>query len=137
MLNHKRCRRFHMLHHQSSGLDVRRQYIRKAKDCSHLFLHFQISKVICIQIWKLCLPKNKNLKKTRYAKLPMDCDSSRTLYDLNVVCKSNHTKSSKYYKKRSINKLSSRIVHQQFASYNFIRIIHSIKNVLSTIMVVT
>jgi hypothetical protein len=49
--------------------------------------------------------------------------------DLKVVCKSNHTKSSKYYQKLSINWLSSRIVHQQFAGYNFIRIIHSMKNV--------
>ena len=122
----------------------------KSKTVHHCLYSFKLSKVICIRIWKLCLPKNMNLKKTRYAMLPIDCDSSRTLYDLNVVCKSNHTKSSKYYKKCSINWLSSRIMHQQFAGYNFIRImhqqfasynfigiIHSIKNVLSMIIVLT
>jgi hypothetical protein len=130
-----------MLHRQSWELNVRRQRLGKAKDCSfihHSFYSFKLSKVICLQIWKLlCLPKNINLEKAGHAMLPKDCDSSRTLCDLKVVRKSNHTKSSKYYQKRSINWLSSRIVHQQFAGYNFIRIIHSMKNVLPRTIVVT
>jgi hypothetical protein len=56
-----------MLHRQSWELNVRRQRLGKAKDCSfihHSFYSFKLSKVICLQIWKLlCLPKNITWKK--------------------------------------------------------------------------
>jgi hypothetical protein len=97
---------------------------------SPLFLLFQIVKSNMPTNLKVAVFAQKyNLEKAGHAMLPKDCDTSRTLCDLKVVCKSNHTKSSKYYQKHSINWLSSRIVHQQFAGYNFIRIIHSMKNV--------